>query len=37
LVEPGASDALLPRPGGGTPGDYVNEPAARLALLGIKP
>jgi len=28
---------LLPRPGGGTPGDYVNELAARLALLGIQP
>ena len=26
---------LLPRPGGGTPDDYVNEIAARLALIGI--
>jgi aminoglycoside phosphotransferase (APT) family kinase protein len=27
---------LLPCPGGGTPGDYVDELAARLALLGIE-
>jgi aminoglycoside phosphotransferase (APT) family kinase protein len=27
---------LLPRPGGGTPGDYVDELAARFALLGIE-
>jgi len=26
---------LLPRPGGGTPGDYVDELAGRFALLGI--
>jgi hypothetical protein len=28
---------LLPRPGGGTPGDYVDELAARFALLGMEP
>jgi aminoglycoside phosphotransferase (APT) family kinase protein len=28
---------LLPRPGGGTPDDYVDELAKRLALLGIEP
>lgn len=27
---------LLPRPGGGTPDDYVDELAARFALLGIE-
>ena len=27
---------LLPCPGGGTPGDYVEELAARFALLGIE-
>ncbi|MGO9754455.1 MAG: hypothetical protein ACLP22_23850, partial [Solirubrobacteraceae bacterium] len=27
---------LLPRPGGGTPDDYVDELAARRALLGIR-
>lgn len=27
---------LLPRPGGGTPGDYVDDLAARLALLGVE-
>jgi aminoglycoside phosphotransferase (APT) family kinase protein len=27
---------LLPRPGGATPGDYVDELAARFALLGIE-
>jgi hypothetical protein len=27
---------LLPRPGGGTPDDYVEELAARFALLGIE-
>jgi aminoglycoside phosphotransferase (APT) family kinase protein len=28
---------LLPRPGGGTPADYVDELAERFALLGIDP
>ena len=28
---------LLPRPGGGTPGDYVDELAARFAGLGLEP
>ena len=28
---------LLPRAGGGTPGDYVDELAARFALLGMEP
>ena len=27
---------LFPRPGGGTPDDYVDELAARFALLGIE-
>jgi hypothetical protein len=27
---------LLPRSGGGTPDDYVDELAARFALLGIE-
>ena len=27
---------LLPRPGGGTPDDYVDELAARLTLLRIE-
>jgi len=28
---------LLPHAGGGKPGDYVDELAARFALLGIEP
>jgi hypothetical protein len=27
---------LLPRPGGGTPGDYVDELTKRFALTGIE-
>ncbi len=28
---------LLPRPGGGRPGDYVDELAARFAGVGLEP